>query len=220
MGKKKAKAATKPRTRPGKKKATVKARKTTAKRAPRPKQQKIGPDELEIIEREIIRGRPVAAIARDLKVHHSTVQQQVDTHLRPAWRAKLRRGAEIELAKIDHLEAIAWERMDQVEQAEDRETVTKELTKDGADAVLIKRMNMKLRRRNATGWVAAIEWCIEMRCKLLGHFAPTKVKVEEEGLRVAGKTIDEVDAEMMGRLMAKITERQRTRMALQRANLN
>ena len=138
------------------------------------------------------------------------------TRLQPAWKEKLHRGAEIELAKIDHLERLAWGRMDQDEQAEDRATITEELTKDGADGFLVKRMNTSLRRRNAAGWVAVVQWCIELRCKLLGHYSASKVKVEDEGLRVAGMSTDELHAKMMKRLLEKVEEKRRERAAMRR----
>ena len=192
-------------------------KKTGKPGAPKLGERKIGPDELDLIEREIIRGRSVSAVARELDVHPSTVQGHLERQLRPAWQSKLRRGAEVELAKIDHLEAIAWERMDRDEPAESRKTVIEGLREGGADLELVQRMNTSLKRRNATGWVAVVQWCIEMRCKLLGHFAATKVKVEEKDeFRVAGMSTDELDAKMMKMLLEKVEEKRRERAEMRR----
>ncbi len=183
---------------------------------PKTSERPVTPERLEQIADRWLAGWSHRKIAEEIGVDPSVISYHLEKSIKPAWKEKLHRGAEIELAKIDNLEAIAWGRMDEEAPMESRETVTEALTEGGTDLELVQRMNTNLRRRNTAGWVAVIEWCIELRCKLLGHFAPTKVKVEEEGLRVAGKTIDELDAEMMGRLMAKITERQQMREAMRR----
>jgi len=185
-------------------------------------QRKIGPEELDLAERELIRCRSVAPIAKELGVHPSTLQEHVDRHLRPAWRAKLRRGAEVELAKIDYMERIAWERMDRDEPVESRRTLTEGLREGGADLELVQRVNTSLKRRSAASWVAVIQWAIELRCKLLGHYSASKVKVEEkEEFRVAGMSTDELDAKMMKKLLTKIEEKRREReLFSQRYNMN
>ena len=180
-------------------------------------QRVIGPVQLDLAERELIRGRSVAAIAKELGVHPSTLQEQVDRHLRPAWRAKLRRAAEIELAKIDHLEAIAWQKMLGNEPGETQTEISRELLEGGSSLELVKIATRRIRRPGSTAWAMVIQWAIELRCKLLGHYKAADARIEEKDeFRVAGMSTDELDAKMMKLLLDKVMEKRRERAAMRR----
>jgi len=66
-----------------------------------------------------------------------------------------------------------------------------------------------------------VQWCIEQRCKLLGHYAAAKADDQlrrRDEFRVAGKRPSEVNSEMLARLNERIEQRRLYESALAAAD--
>lgn len=63
------------------------------------------------------------------------------------------------------------------------------------------------KRDGAPAFLAGIQWCIEMRVKILGLAAAQEIKLGGE-LRVAGATPSEVEQQMLGRLAERLRSMQ------------
>ncbi len=105
----------------------------------------------------------------------------------------------IELAKIDNLEAEAW---DSYHKSKAPAVETKTETPDKAgDAPAVGKVTKTIRDRlPETQFLDVVRWCIEQRCKMLGLLAPTKIAptnasgTESFKLVVKGMSDAELDA--------------------------
>lgn len=145
-------------------------------------------------------GQKVVEIAQNEGVHHSTISRDLDA-IREEWKnarvGLIDAKSQEELAKIDHVEKVAWEAWQR--SCEDAETHTHRVV-TGRTAVEIGKENgEKYRRvvdlppletaekvvRGQAGNPAYLErvcWCINRRCVLLG-LDPAKrfIQVQEVG---------------------------------------
>ena len=113
---------------------------------PKTSERPVTPESLEHIANRWLAGWSRRKIAEEIGVDPSVISYHMEKSIKPVWNEKLRRGAEIELAKIDNLERLAWEQMGRKEPIENRETITEGLREGGADLELVQRVTSKLRR--------------------------------------------------------------------------
>jgi predicted transcriptional regulator len=195
----------KPRRKPGR-----------PKRSERP----IGPAELEEIANRVLQNQPVSQIARAMGVAESTIRYHVENAIKPRWEHDISCSLTHQRAKVDRLEALAWERFLESQKPQTRREVRQELQAGGADAKTVARVLTRTRRTGEPVWLEIIEWCIDWRCKIAGHYAAKKFHVENSGeLRVAGCSPSEVDESMLRRLAEKIAERKAYEDRLRRAGV-
>lgn len=100
-------------------------------------------------------------ISRDLKVLQERWQKSALTDLN---EAKAR-----ELARIDNLEREYWDAW-RDSRGERQETATKQIVGGAGD-----RKEVSIKKGKAEGnpdFLTGIQWCIEMRCKILGIYQP------------------------------------------------
>lgn len=149
-----------------------------------------------------IEGHPIDGIASVLAVPSTTVKKDLKV-LRDEWREASMRAIDerkaIELAKLDHLEAVAWQAW--YKSCEDNET-----TKESAEYA---RRNLKAGQRGARQgthklipikrvkektvkgqsgdprFLDQIGWCIEQRLKVLGAYKEINVNVNNNVLNWA-----------------------------------
>jgi hypothetical protein len=114
-------------------------------------------------------------LARRVGVERSTVSRDLKA-LNARWKEAALRDLDAakgqELERIDQLEREAWEAWDKSKQA--HETTTTEQT-TGGDRDHTKAA---IRKEDQTGdprYLAAVQWCIDKRCEVLGLNAPHKV---------------------------------------------
>ena len=141
-------------------------------------------------------GFTLSQIGSELKIPKYVIKYQLDTFIKPAWRAGLQRHPGEELARVDSLERRAW----------------------GLLRALESAAKEKGKGKRAVGSVGVcfttIQWCISERCKILGHYAKNDRIEGSIELRVVGKSPDALNQEMLARLQDKIAEHRRYAMAL------
>ena len=166
--------------------------------------------EREIIATMHLQHRTNVEIATELGCTEGTIRHHLKHHIKPVWHA--RHGAQLsqELARVNLLERIGWERFYVSLEPETRTQAKFLVAKAGADPQLIEEAITKIQTTGNSTWVDLIKWCIDWRCRIFGSYAPTKIhrQIDNE-LRVAGKTPSEVDREMLQRLQEKLEERRR-----------
>ena len=131
-----------------------------------------------------LKGWSLSEISKELKVVRSTISKDINA-IREEWRCSRADSFHSEqlheLAKIDAIEREVWAQWESSKaeevttRAETEVLVTEEngrqLRKPGAERVI--RVT-KIRNADPR-YMDTIRWCVEMRCKILGLLAPTKM---------------------------------------------
>jgi ribosomal protein S7 len=200
-------------------KPAMRAASRPAGKPPR-KARVIGPAEQAVIARMYLQNYSNYEIGESLGVDEKTVRHHLEFNIRPVWIHSTRRVSEIELAKVDQIERIAWQAFEKSQNDETRETIKHELVegdgKDGkkkADMKIVERALTTITTTGSTAWIQVIQWCIDFRSKILGHYAAHRVNINYGGeVRVAGKTRKDIDKELVQRIafvVNNIEERKR-----------
>ena len=162
----------------------------------------VGAAEMMVIEARVLEGKTLREIGAELGIPHNTVFHHLSKTIRPAWREKTKRGVEQVLAKLDRCYRHSWK-----------------MLLENPDAMSDEARATS--RPGSSSWLQQALDCLKEEAKLLGHYSASKVKVEEEGFRVAGMSTDELDAKMMKKLLTKIEEKRREREVYQASyNMN
>ena len=176
----------------------------------------INAEVLEQIARLWAKGWSGRKIAKSIGVHETSVRYHLKNTIKPLWRQQVVRPVELELAKIDHLETIAWEHFESDAPSESRENVEEALLeasrgKNGALTV-VKKATSTIRKFGQTAWLDVVEWCISERCKLMGHNAAKDYRVSQDhAFRVAGTTPSDLDEAMLERVGMIVAQRREHR---------
>ena len=176
------------------------------------------PAVLERIATLKLQGQSTRQIAEALGTTERTVARDLKLHIWPVWREQMGSDLAFEMAKVDHLERVAWECFYADKPAETRRELEESLRDedDPPSLKLTRRMLKTISRPGAVAWLDVVQWCIDYRAKVAGHYRPDPARghpVTE--FRVAGATLDQVDQEMVDRLLVLVEER-KTVLALQR----
>lgn len=184
---------------------------------PHSAQRVIGPAELVIIARMKLKHVPVPEIAELFGCDEKTIRHHYEHNIRPSFRHTLMRTAEEELARIDEIERIAWVRFDKSLEPETKETIKQGLVKGlkGTTKVratkleAVERVVTTITKNGETSWIAVIQWCVEERCKIKGHYAAQRLQINHGGeIRVAGKSRDDIDRELQERIAYILNNRE------------
>ena len=176
----------------------------------RPGRRPVTPEVLQKIGRMWLRGQNNCEIAKEIGVDESTVRYHLQNHIRPIWHEDMRSRLAEDLAKVALLERTAWERFESKVPCETHAQVEKALLEDGNKPRIVKQAVRKITRTGEVAWLQIVQWCLEFRARIHGHFAPTRHQVYDGSeFRVAGMTPVQVDQMMLERLMEKIAERRR-----------
>ncbi len=172
-----------------------------------PGKRLIGPLELDQIARMQLQHVSIDQMAVKLGVSPSTIRHHLDTSVKPIWHYGIERLAEEELARIDMIERIAWERLESAEndQTETVKDVLAKETVDGQVVEYLKTVERATTRGNRSGgilgWMGVIQWAVQERCKIKGHYAAQRLQINQGGdIRVAGKTREDIDQELTERI--------------------
>ena len=153
-------------------------------------------------------GRTLRQIAAEFGVTRNTVAHHLDRSVRPLWRRRMEDRLSEEIAKIDYLERIAWQKFHQSEHPATKRQMKKALTEGGANLEVVEKVMTTIKRTGEAVWLHVVQWCVDARGRYLAYEPPKTVKVKAE-YRVAGKSPDQVNAEMMARLMERVEQRKR-----------
>ena len=171
--------------------------------------------------RKILQGvlerRPIAEIADSLGVSHKTVYYTWTKTIQPLLRSGEFHAAEVQLAGLDNLERVCWDKFwgsDEEAVRSVSEAVLEALKDDkrvSAKAAAAIAENIQVKSPNQQlGYLQLILAVCKERARLTG--------VSQESLnlylngnggefRVAGASREEVDREMIGRLMTQMADR-------------
>lgn len=191
-----------------KKKTVPKARRKRGN--PKKNERPITPAVLEQIGILWMRQVPQSVIAERFGVDEKTIRYHLDRSIIPQWEHTMRSRLKEDMARVAHIERVAWERFESAEPGETREHVEKALLEGGHKPRIVKQVVSKVTRTGEVAWIQVVQWCLEFRARIYAHFAPVRHHVEMGSeLRVAGKTPAEVDREMLQRLKERVEERRR-----------
>jgi hypothetical protein len=125
-----------------------------------------------------LRGLTHYEIAQRLKVSRQQITYDLKV-LQRRWQesalADFNAKKAAELAKVDELERAYWEAWER--SAQTREVTTQEKTQGGGNAV-DPRLKAGVRKEPRDGnaeFLRGVERCVELRCKIIGAFAPVKI---------------------------------------------
>ena len=123
-------------------------------------------------------------IAAELGISQSTVSRDIKALLKEWQEARINDIDErkrTELAKIDNLELEYWEAWRRsCEKAEKETTKMQGGASDEKPGRVEKTKSVEVQSGDPR-FLAGIQWCIEMRCKLLGLHAPEKKDITSNG---------------------------------------
>jgi|LSQX01.1.fsa_nt_gb hypothetical protein len=143
-------------------------------------------------------------------IDESTVRYHLNERIRPLWHERMRSRLAEDLAKVDLLEATAWERFESHTPGETHEQTEKALLEGGSRLKIVKQATRTVTKTGEIGWLQIVQWCLDFRAGIHAHYAPTRHHVDRGSeMRVAGMSPVEVDQLMLQRLMEKIAERRR-----------
>lgn len=134
--------------------------------------------DLELISALYLRGKRQVDIAAELGVTQQQISYDLKT-IQKRWQQKtvvnINEVKQRELARIDELERTYWEAW---ERSLDERTKTRtERNTVGGKENQISRDKASIEKETLLGvpaYLAGVERCIELRCKILGVYAPTK----------------------------------------------
>lgn len=156
----------------------------------------------EAVASHYLEGKNLREIGSLLGVHFSTVSRDL-TVLRERWReraeAAIKERAADELARIDHLEQVAWASWERsCQPAVTRRTQKAKGRVDKAGALLPDLDVAERTERDQVGnprFLDRVGWCIQKRCEMLGILQP-----EVSGITTVTTVIGGVDLDaILGR---------------------
>ena len=135
----------------------------------------ITPAKLEMIGIMFLQAVPVSVIAERLSVATNAIHHHLDTTLRPRWRARATERFDEELAKVEYLEQVAWERFHESQKPESHEQLRHALSEpdaDGktADPKLVERVVKTITRTGESCWLDIVRWCRDYFAKVHGFY--------------------------------------------------
>ena len=200
-------------------KNVTKAGKPARRTAGRPKRaaRPIGPAELGQISRMWLAGHTLEDIGIAIGVSRQAIGHHLDATIRPLWRKEVCDPLGQELAKINLLERTAWKRFNSDAPCETTEQIKKGLAAEGAEESIVERVITTIRRPGQKAWLEVVQWCIEQRCKLAGHYTVKPEKEEHGTFRVAGMTAAQVNEEMIKRVTKLVRQRKKYEDAIKAA---
>ncbi len=195
---------------------------------PAPGGRTIVPDDYDQMAKLYGTGCTYAQIAREFGVAPNTIATHFKNNIFPMIQASSTRSLESELLKITQLERVAWECFHSKKPAERRKLIKNEIAKIRETSeeerkeikYLLEESLTTVHRNRDKGWLDIVKWCVEVRCRLEGHFAAVKVRVQHEEYRVAGKSPAEGMAAMMQRITEKVQERRKYESRLQESGVS
>jgi len=147
----------------------------------------------EIVERAgelFLRGEGLVAISKKLDVTQVTAKKWIQ-QCQKIWREKVADTVGVELAKVESLERFAWEQLQKSTQPIKSKQIEEAAEEAGLPIAVVKVVTRRTTGIGNTGWAGVIQWCIDYRTRIIGGYAPDRLKIETE-FRVAGKSKDEI----------------------------
>ena len=164
------------------------------------------PQLLVTIARMHVRGKSSREIGIAVNIDHAAVLYHLHKTIIPGWEKERKEALGTELAKVRHLEAVAWDCFEKALKPETRRQIEKALVEGGTDLAVVKRVLTKTDQRGQNAWLAVIQWCIDWRAKIFGSYSPEKHEIVDD-FRAAGLTQEELLRDIQRRLKKRIEEK-------------
>ncbi len=159
-------------------------------------------------------GMSFSDIARLIGCDWTTVRDHVRRHILPKWREMETCQRETLEAQVNHMQRVAMKKFEESTEPQTRKTIERALSKalakegkegkDGeerqAKPQIVRRVLQKISRTGEVCWWGVIQWCIDWKTKVGGHYAAAKLQIV--GPRSAGRAPEEHQREMLERMRA------------------
>lgn len=147
----------------------------------------ITPELLLIINKLYLQNVPLDHIAAVVGCAKSTIHYHIETKIRPIWRQVAASDKETQVAKINHLERVAWEQFERDAPAETSEQIKRGLIGSGKGRQrlgVIERAIKTIKRHGQKAWLEVVQWCIAEKNRLEGHYRAADEFGDAEALQV------------------------------------
>lgn len=128
---------------------------------------------LEDIRRRILEGQTYLGIAKAHGIDESTVRGHFERTIRPQWAAEIADRLAAEVAKVEYLEQVAWERF----HASCEPTTTEQLKHELLHAKgrkpcerLVERAVKTVTTSGVPAWLEIVKWCREWFARVGGWY--------------------------------------------------
>jgi len=161
----------------------------------------------ERVSQMYLTGYSPAEISREVGISYMGVKWQIENNLAPMWEQRMADTLAKELARMEQIEREAWAAFRRSTDDETIETIEKTLLDrdDAGTLQLSKQIIRKMKRDGTHNWLAVIQWCSDFRAKVAGWYKREDANPHE--LRIAGKTREQVQAELTERIAVALEER-------------
>ena len=143
-----------------------------------------------------LKGRSQREMIDELSISRNTVQKALK-ELQQTWQSQalfdFNAAKAMQLAKVDHLEKVAWEGYHLSQQGK---TSTTEMNTGNTSFTSETKSSLPA---GDTKWLDKIQWCIDQRCKILGLHAP-KAAVIHQTIEEK-KSLDDMSTEALMRIV-------------------
>jgi len=143
-----------------------------------------------------LKGRSQREMIAELEISRSTVQSALKG-LQQEWQSTalydFNEAKALQLAKVDHLEKVAWEGYHLSQQGK---TSMTEMNTNGSSFTSETR---SVQPSGDTKWLDKIQWCIDQRCKILGLHAP-KAAIIHQTIEEK-KSLDDMSTEALMKIV-------------------
>lgn len=173
---------------------------------------KIPPETYAEIRRCYLQGETMIRMAERMGLCYTTLWNYVATVLKPELAAAGVRHCGELLAEIQMLRSFAWDQLRKCDQGLTQISEEEAFTaaaksgkpKKTAQAIagLVKRITRRFPNNSAKNWATIIEWCIEQEANIGGYYKQPMGVIAD--FRVAGRTADEINNEMLAKLQTKL----------------
>jgi hypothetical protein len=155
----------------------------------RPKNEIGTPEQIKAFGRSYLRGATITELARQFQITYAIAQSWVK-RCQQVWREQVADEMWLELARVDSLEAFAWEQLKKSTKPVKSTQVKKAAEEAGLPLAIVERVDKRTTGVGNAGWAGVIQWCIDYRTKVTGGYAPDRLKIDGE-IRVAGQSREE-----------------------------
>jgi hypothetical protein len=177
---------------------------------PKRKEQPVTPEKIEQIGELWATGHTREEIGTVIGISRQAVDYHIQRTIKPLWEKSVLVSMGEALAEIDALKRVAWRQFRSDGAAETREQITQQVLEEPSSTEIkletIEKALTQVKRPGQVAWLHIVQWCIEQRSKMLGHYAPKHHQIDQGTFRVAGMTRDEVNTSMIELLLEKVEE--------------
>ena len=177
---------------------------------PKPGERPIPPERYEELQTYWLKGWTATRLAKHFGVTPNAIHHHIKHTIGPALKESLWHGKASVLRQLEIIASRAW---DEFESKADREVVEtiKEVIGAKGKKVSLKTLRRKLPEHQSS-WLVVILDCIREISRIGGHYAKDRHELEVKAsgeLRFAGRSVDDVNREMLARIVERVEERRR-----------